>query len=65
MEVNLNVAVAEKSTERLYKRVGFMLPDGEEPDLKGGLDPATGRNGWYASNWRDIKLEPVLSDDGN
>lgn len=51
-EVNLNVA--EKGAERLYKRAGFLFPDDEG---EGGVDPQTGRKAWYPSIWREVLPE--------
>ncbi|TBU31254.1 hypothetical protein BD311DRAFT_804764 [Dichomitus squalens] len=57
-QVKLNVADA--AAEELYRRLGFLLPH-QSPDgmaLTGGIDPATGRRGWYRSIWRESEQEP-------
>ncbi len=54
-EVYLNVV--EASAERMYKRVGFLLPDWEGDVPVGGVDPVTGRKAWYSSAWRGVEHE--------
>ena len=57
-QVKLNVADA--AAEQLYRNLGFLLPH-QSPDgraLTGGIDPATGRPGWYRSIWRESEQEP-------
>ncbi|KAI0779747.1 hypothetical protein C8Q74DRAFT_1260817 [Fomes fomentarius] len=48
-EVNLNVDDRARATMRLYKRVGFLLPDYTEDVPTGGIDPITGARGWSIS----------------
>ncbi|RPD81553.1 hypothetical protein L226DRAFT_496470 [Lentinus tigrinus ALCF2SS1-7] len=44
-EVNLNVAVAD--AERVYRRSGFLLPAMDGEGVTEGIDPTTGRQGWF------------------
>ena len=55
-EVNLNVENGA-AAQRVYKRAGFLLPDGEGEELTGGVDPVTGRKAWYPCIWRAVTLE--------
>ncbi|KAI1789194.1 hypothetical protein LXA43DRAFT_1022307 [Ganoderma leucocontextum] len=55
-EVNLNVG--DPSAEGVYRRSGFLLPTGTGEDMKGGVDPETGRRAWYPSIWRGVEVEP-------
>ena len=62
-EVNLNVADA--GAERVYRRAGFLFPDrsGDADGPTGGVDPATGRKGWYESLWRAVVPEDEPSSE--
>ncbi|RPD58469.1 hypothetical protein L227DRAFT_188399 [Lentinus tigrinus ALCF2SS1-6] len=62
-EVNLNVA--DEGAERVYRRSGFLFPDRNGDAVTGGIDPATGRKGWYESIWRGVEQEPEPSSEGH
>nr|VWO94732.1 Putative pathogenicity island effector protein (SPI-2 type III secretion system translocon protein SseC) [Ganoderma boninense] len=59
----IKLAVANVSAEDAYRRLGFLLPDRSQDGsvLAGGVDPATGRQGWYSAILRGAEPEPEAS----
>lgn len=59
----IKLTVADTSAEGVYRRLGFLLPDRSQDGglLVGGVDPATGRPGWYRAILRETELEPAAS----
>ncbi|KAI0739370.1 hypothetical protein C8Q80DRAFT_178453 [Daedaleopsis nitida] len=60
-QVSLNVE--DLGAARIYKRVGFLLPDLEGGVPTGGVDPVTGRRGWNPSVcWGIQEQKTVVSN---
>ncbi|PIL26027.1 hypothetical protein GSI_11781 [Ganoderma sinense ZZ0214-1] len=59
----IKLAVANPSTEGVYRRLGFLLPDRSQNGgvLAGGVDPTTGRPGWYCAVLGETEPEPDVS----
>ena len=60
-EINLNMSASDRRAERVYKRAGFLLPDWEGDVPTGGVDPVTGRRGWYISTPIAVEVEAAAS----
>ncbi|KAM5530328.1 hypothetical protein V8D89_015999 [Ganoderma adspersum] len=59
----IKLTVADTSAEGVYRRLGFLLPDRSQDSgvLVGGVDPTTGRPGWYSAILRETEPEPEAS----
>ncbi len=63
MKDQIKLTVVNTSAEAVYRRLGFLLPDRSQDGgtLAGGVDPATGRPGWYRVVLREVEPEPDAS----